>query len=143
MRTWIKLPITACKNHLYRVGLIPFIFVLCVGLVCTSPIRNLTQITSPAPENGAEINRSLSQTAIAIAGTKGAPHQVESLSASDPIPPTDQQPTQSADSLAPTPTITEILSQAPPDTERELALPGFSQLADFFNDLNSGWPKQK
>ena len=138
-----KPPFTAHKNNLYRVGLVPFIFMLCVGLACTSPIRNPTEVISPAPENAGEMDLSFTQTA--IVGTKEAAHQIEPVSATDAIPPADRQATLHAidqtQTMSAASTSPLVTTPAPSPTSN--ALPGFSNLTDYFSNPNSGWPEKK
>lgn len=130
------------EKKCYQAGLIPILFILCVSLACTSPIRNPTDTTSNAKENSVEINQSPNQTADIITDTKEAAHKVEPISATNPIP-TYLQATQPNENLTPIPTATDITPQALLITETKLALPGFSNLTDFFTDPDSGWPENK
>lgn len=138
-------PFPAHKNDRNRVGLIPILFVLCVSLACTSPIRNPAEITSPTPDNVVETSLSLTQTAISIAGTKETAHQVEPVSATDAMPTTDRQATLHAIDQTQTMSAasTSPLATTPAPSPTTLAMPGFSNLTDFFMDPNSGWPEKR
>ena len=138
-------PFTAHKNDRNRVGLIPILFVLCVSLACTSPIRNPAEITPPTPDNATEASLSLTQTAISIVGTKDAAHQVEPVSATDSMPTTDRQATLHAIDQTQTMSAasTSPLATTPAPLPTSEALPGFSNLTDYFSNPDSGWPEKK